>query len=69
MAPTCLYVLLVISGHTPDETADGILRDHFPDLDRGISELLDSLWCYSTASDASIHNVPEVLNWIQVQRT
>ena len=31
-----------------------------------ISELLDSLWRYLAVVDAPIHNVPEVLSWIQV---
>ena len=46
MAPTCLYALPATSGHAPDETVDGVLGDLLPDLDQGISELLDSLWCY-----------------------
>ncbi|KAJ8345370.1 hypothetical protein SKAU_G00295630 [Synaphobranchus kaupii] len=69
MAPTCLYVLPTMSGHAPDETADGVLGDLLPDLDQGISELLDSLWRYLAAADAPRHNVPDVLNWIQFWRT
>ncbi|KAJ8342163.1 hypothetical protein SKAU_G00320910 [Synaphobranchus kaupii] len=33
-----------MSGHAPDESADGVLGDLLPDLDQGINELLDSLW-------------------------
>ena len=69
MAPTCLYALPTTSGHALDETADGVLGDLLPDLDQGISELLDSLWRYLVVADAPIHNVPEVLNWIQVWGT
>ena len=57
MAPVCLYALPTTSGHAPDESADGVMGDLFPDLDQGISELLDSLWQYLAASDAPIHNV------------
>ena len=68
MAPMCLYELPTKSGHAPDEMTDEVL-DLLPDLDQGISELLDSLWCYLAAVDAPIHNVPEVLSWIQVWGT
>ncbi|KAJ8374091.1 hypothetical protein SKAU_G00046710 [Synaphobranchus kaupii] len=40
MAPACLYGLLTMSGHAPDESADGVLGDLLPDLDQGISEEL-----------------------------
>ncbi len=66
MAPTCLYALPTTSRHAPDEIMDGTLGDLLPDLDQGISELLDNLWCYLVAVDAPIHNIPEVSNWIQV---
>ncbi len=69
MVPQWLYALLTTSRHAPDEMADGVLGDLLPDLYQGISELLDSLWCYLAALDALIHNLPEVLNWIQVWRT
>ena len=36
MASTCLYALPTTSGHAPDETTDGLLRDLLPDLDQGI---------------------------------
>lgn len=49
--------------------ADGVLDGLLSDLDQGISELLDSLWRYSAALDAPIHNVPNILNWIQVWGT
>lgn len=29
-------------GHAPDELVDGVLGDLLPDLDQGISKLLDS---------------------------
>ena len=48
-----------MSEHAPDETADGVLGDLLPDLDQGISELLDSLWRYFAEVDTLIHNVPE----------
>ncbi len=61
----CLNTLRTKSRHAPDEMVDGVLGDLLPDLDQDISELLDSLWFYLAASNALIHNVPEVLNWIQ----
>ena len=51
MASTCLYALHTKSGHAPDESADDVLGDLLPDLDQGITELLDSLWRYMAASD------------------
>ena len=44
--PVCLYALLTTSGHAPDESAGGNLEDLFPDLDQGISELMDRVWGY-----------------------
>lgn len=64
-----LYALPITSKHSPDEMMDGVLEDLLPDLDQGIDELLDSLWCCLAASDALIHNVPEVLNSIQFSGT
>ena len=58
MAPACLYALPTTSGHATDDSADGVLGDLLPDLDQGISELLDSLWQYLVVSDAPIQNVP-----------
>ena len=46
-----------------------ILGYLLPYLNQGISELLDSLWCYLAATDALMHNVPDLLNWIQVWGT
>ena len=63
------YALLTTSGHTPDEMVDGVLGVLLPDLDQGVSELLDSLWSYLAAVDAPIRDIPEVLNWIQVWGT
>ena len=60
MASTCLYACLTTSGHAPNETTDGVLGDLLPDLDQGITELLDSLKCNLAASDGPKHNVPEV---------
>ena len=51
VASTCLYALPTTSGHAPDETTDGLLRDLLPDLDQGIGQLLDSLWCDITLAD------------------
>lgn len=45
---------------------NGLLGDLLPDLDEGISQLLDILWCDVAVVDATIHDVPEVLDWIQV---
>lgn len=58
MAPTCLYALPTASKHAPDEIMDGTLGDLVPDLDQGISELLDNLCCYLVAVDAPIHIIP-----------
>ncbi len=60
MAPMCLYACLTTLGHTPNETADGVQGYFLPDLDQGITELLDSLRCNLEASDGPKHNVPEV---------
>lgn len=59
-APACLYALPTTSGHATDEAADGVLGELLPDLDQGISELLESLWLYLVVSDAPVHNVPLV---------
>lgn len=37
----CLYALPIMSGHAPDELADGVLGHLFPELDQSLSELLD----------------------------
>ena len=66
VASTCLYALPTTSGHAPDDTTDGLLRDLLPDLDQGIGQLLDSLWCDIALADGTRHDVPEVLDWIQV---
>ncbi|CAB1444405.1 unnamed protein product [Pleuronectes platessa] len=61
MASTCLYAPPTTSGHAPDESADGVLGDLLPDLDQGVSELLDSLWQYLAFEPALIceyNNVP-----------
>lgn len=49
MTQGCLYTLPTISGHFPDESLDGVMGDLLPDLDYGISELLDSLRRYLAA--------------------
>ena len=49
-----LYALQTMSGHAPDESADGVLVDLLP----GISKLLDSLWQYLVVMDTPIHNIP-----------
>ncbi len=58
MAPACLYACLTASGHAPKETKYGVLGYFLPDLDQGITELLDSLRCNLK------HNFPEVFYWI-----
>lgn len=47
-----------------NEMTDGVLVDLLSDLDRGITELLDSRRCNLVASDGPKHNVPEVFYWI-----
>ena len=32
---------MTMSGHAPDESVNGVLGDLLPDLDQGITELLD----------------------------
>ena len=64
VASTCLYALPTTSGHAPEEMTDVLLRDLLPDLDQGISQLLDSLWCDVESVDGTRHDDPEVLNWI-----
>lgn len=52
-----LHVLACIptmSDHAPDETMDALLRNLLPDMDQGISRILDSLWRLRSA-------------WIQVR--
>ena len=56
-------------GHAPDEAADVLLRDLLPDLDLSISQLLDSLWCKVALVDGTRHDVPDVLDWIEVWGT
>ncbi len=46
------------------ETTDGVLGYFLPDLDQGITELLESLRCNLTVSDGPKHNVPVVFYWI-----
>ncbi|XP_016321016.1 flotillin-2-like [Sinocyclocheilus anshuiensis] len=58
MSSMCLYACLTTSGHAPNETTDGVLGCFLPDLDQGITELLDSLRCNLAASDGPKHNVP-----------
>ena len=41
--PACLNALSKMSGRAPPESMDGVQGDLLPDLDQGISELLDSL--------------------------
>ncbi|TWW81480.1 hypothetical protein D4764_01G0012950 [Takifugu flavidus] len=45
----------------PNETTNGVLGDLLPDLDQGITELLDSLRINPVAPDGPKHNVPEEL--------
>ncbi len=42
MAPICLYACLTTSGHAPNETTADVLGYFLPDLDQGITELLQS---------------------------
>ena len=42
------------SGHAPNESVDGGRGDLLPDLNQGITDLMDSLWWYSEVSDALI---------------
>ncbi len=43
---------------------DGVLGYFLPDLDQGITELLESLRFNLTVSDGPKHNVPVVFYWI-----
>ncbi|XP_051814769.1 uncharacterized protein LOC127537085 [Acanthochromis polyacanthus] len=45
---------------------DGVLGYLLPELDQGITELLDSLRSNLVVSDGTKHNVPKVFYWIQV---
>ncbi|KAI4903310.1 hypothetical protein NFI96_031847 [Prochilodus magdalenae] len=45
--------------HAPNEMTDGVLGDLLPDLDQGITELLDTLKCNLVTSDGPEHKVPE----------
>ncbi len=59
--PMCLYdACLTTSGHAPNETTGGFLGYFLPDLDLGITELLNSLRCNLAVSDGPKHNFPEV---------
>lgn len=68
-APGCLCALLTMFEHAPDEMVDCVLGDLLPGLDQDISELLDSQWCHLAVSNTLTHNVPDVLDCIQVWRT
>ncbi|TWW64310.1 hypothetical protein D4764_03G0013180 [Takifugu flavidus] len=48
-------------GHAPNETTNSVLGDLLPDLDQGITELLDNLRINLVAPDGPKHNVPEEL--------
>ncbi|TWW81768.1 hypothetical protein D4764_01G0015830 [Takifugu flavidus] len=50
-----------MSGHAPNEKTNGVLGNLLPDLDQGITELLDSLRINLVAPDEPKHNVPEEL--------
>ncbi|KAJ8359464.1 hypothetical protein SKAU_G00159890 [Synaphobranchus kaupii] len=43
-----------MSGHAPDELVDGVLGDLLPDLDQGISELLDRNCLHTLATRPGI---------------
>ncbi|TWW77307.1 hypothetical protein D4764_12G0006970 [Takifugu flavidus] len=45
-----------MSGHAPNEKTNGVLGDLLPDLDQGITELLDSLSINLAAPDGPKHN-------------
>lgn len=62
--PLSLCAFQITSGHTPDETVDGVLGDPFSNLDYELSSLLGSVWCYLSVSFILIHNITEDLNWI-----
>lgn len=48
---------------TLNETADGVLGD-LPDVDQGITEVIDSLRCNLATLDGPKHNVPKMFYWI-----
>lgn len=48
----------------PNEMMDGVPEDLPPDLELGITEILDRLRCNLVASDEWKCNVPEVFCWI-----
>ncbi|TWW59185.1 hypothetical protein D4764_06G0007150 [Takifugu flavidus] len=48
-------------GHAPNETTNSVLGVFLPDLDQGITELLDSLRINLATQDGPKHNVPEEL--------
>lgn len=62
-----LCACVTTPGHATNEMTDCVLGYFLPDLDQGITELLDSLRCNLAALDGPKHNVPEVFNWIKVK--
>lgn len=48
---------VVVLRNAPDDMMDGVLGPLLPDLDQGITELLDTLWCNVAAPCGVTHNV------------
>lgn len=66
-ASTRLCVFPTTSDHDPDETIVGLWWAPLPDLDQGISLLLDRwVGCAGGGCYSVIHDIPQVLVWIQV---
>lgn len=58
MATTCLFECLAMLGNVPNEMT---YWGNPPDLDQGITEFVDSLWCSLVASDG-LDNVSGVFS-------
>lgn len=48
---------VVVLRNAPDDMMDGVLGPLLRDLDQGITELLDTLWCNVAAPCGVTHNV------------
>ncbi|KAI3352194.1 hypothetical protein L3Q82_005162 [Scortum barcoo] len=71
VASTCLYDLPTTPGHAPDEVADRSPEGSppRPGLKHPPTPGQSVVWCNVALVDGARHDVPDVLNWIQVWGT
>ena len=69
MTHACLNARSTTLGHASDKPTDCPKIDALPDLNQGIGELLDCPGWVWKPPNALVHDVPEVLDGVQVRRT